>query len=204
MAPPSRRAPPLRPEERRASIIAATIPLLRLYGRNVTTAQIAMAAGTAEGTLFRVFPDKESLIQAAIATLFDPTPTLRELERIDLAAPLRERLIQAIEVLQRRVEGIWQLISMLGMTMPPPVRPESGCAQTPRQDEQVHVQLERLFEASRDELRCDPAYAARLLRLMTFAGTHPRITDGMPLTAAEVVAVLLDGIRRRSEEEESC
>lgn len=203
MASPSRRAAPLPPEARRASIIAATIPLLRLYGRNVTTAQIAMAAGTAEGTLFRVFPDKESLIQAAIATLFDPTPTLRELERIDLAAPLRERLIQAVEVLQRRVEGIWQLISMLGMTVPP-MRPESECARTPRQDEQLCEQLERLFEASRDELRCDPAYAARLLRIMSFAGTHPRITDGMPLTAAEVVAILLDGIRRRSEEEESC
>ncbi|WP_437500308.1 TetR/AcrR family transcriptional regulator [Sorangium sp. So ce1099] len=203
MAPPSRRAPPLPPEARRASIIAATIPLLRLYGRNVTTAQIAMAAGTAEGTLFRAFPDKESLIQAAIATVFDPTPTLRELERIDLAAPLRERLIQAVEVLQRRVEGIWQLMSILGMTMPP-VRPESGCAQAPRQDGQLCEQLERLFEASRDELRCDPAYAARLLRMMSFAGTHPRITDGMPLTAAEVVAILLDGIRRRSEEEEPC
>lgn len=203
MASPSRRAAPLPPEARRASIIAATIPLLRLYGRNVTTAQIAMAAGTAEGTLFRVFPDKESLIQAAIATLFDPTPTLRELERIDLAAPLRERLIQAVEVLQRRVEGIWQLISMLGLTVPP-MRPESECARTPRQDEQLCEQLERLFEASRDELRCDPAYAARLLRIMSFAGTHPRITDGMPLTAAEVVAILLDGIRRRSEEEESC
>ncbi|HTN89624.1 MAG TPA: TetR/AcrR family transcriptional regulator [Sorangium sp.] len=204
MAPPSRRAPPLPPEARRASIIAATIPLLRLHGRSVTTAQIAMAAGTAEGTLFRVFPDKESLIQAAIATLFDPTPTLRELERIDLAAPLRERLIQAVEVLQRRVEGIWQLISMLGMTMPAPARPEPGCAQAPRQDGQLCEQLERLFEPSRDELRCDPAYAARLFRMMSFAGTHPRITDGMPLTAAEVVAILLDGIRRRSEEEEPC
>ncbi|XXX82710.1 TetR/AcrR family transcriptional regulator [Sorangium sp. So ce134] len=203
MAPPSRRAAPLPPEARRASIIAATIPLLRLYGRNVTTAQIAMAAGTAEGTLFRVFPDKESLIQAAIATLFDPTPTLRELERIDLAAPLRERLIQAVEVLQRRVELIWQLISMLGLSMPPR-RPESECAQTPRQDEQICKQLERLFETSRDELRCDPAYAARLLRMMSFAGTHPRITDGMPLTAAEVVAILLDGIRRRPDEEEPC
>ncbi|WP_437675302.1 TetR/AcrR family transcriptional regulator [Sorangium sp. So ce131] len=203
MTPPSRRAPPLPPEARRASIIAATIPLLRLYGRNVTTAQIAMAAGTAEGTLFRVFPDKESLIQAAIATLFDPTPTLRELESIDVAAPLRERLIQAVEILQRRVEGIWQLMSMLGMSMPPR-RPESECAQKPRQDEQLYQQLERLFEASRDELRCDPAYAARVLRMMSFAGAHPRITDGMPLTAAEVVAILLDGIRRRSEEEEPC
>ncbi len=42
-----RRATPLAPEARRASIIAATVPLLRRYGANVTTAQIALAAAAA-------------------------------------------------------------------------------------------------------------------------------------------------------------
>ena len=54
---------------------AAASSVLRLYGRDVTTAQIAMAAGTAEGTLFRVFPDKESLIQAAIAAVHSHAET---------------------------------------------------------------------------------------------------------------------------------
>jgi len=190
----SRRAPPLPPEARRASIIAATLPLLRSYGTAVTTAQIAMAAGIAEGTLFRVFPDKETLIKAVIASAFDPCPAERALDNIDPELGLRDRLIAAVEILQRRVEAVWQLISMLGLPPPPPSDPRVG----PTLDG-VQRRFAALFEPFRDELRCDPARAARLLRIMTFAGTHPRISDGIPLTAAEIVAVVLDGIRVRHD-----
>jgi len=54
------RAAPLSPDARRASIIAATLPVLRMRGREVTMSQIALAAGVSEGTLFRVFPDKKT------------------------------------------------------------------------------------------------------------------------------------------------
>jgi AcrR family transcriptional regulator len=191
----SRRAAPLPPEARRASIIAATLPLLRRHGAGVTTAQIALAAGIAEGTLFRVFPDKETLISAAISHAFDPAPVERELAGIDAGLGLRDQLIAAVEILQRRVEGIWQLMAMLGMTGPPAKgdRPPG-----PALDQALRY-IAAMFEAHRGELRCDPAQAARLLRIMTFAGTHPRIVEGIPLTAAEIVAVVLDGIRVRPE-----
>ncbi|HET9621406.1 MAG TPA: helix-turn-helix domain-containing protein [Kofleriaceae bacterium] len=193
----SRRAAPLPPEVRRARIIAAALPLLRMHGTAVTTAQIAMAAGIAEGTLFRVFPDKDSLVHAAIATAFETGPTEAEIAAIDRELPLRDKLIAAVEVLQRRVEGVWQLMSMLGMAAPPGVNPL-----TPRPAptmETLQHKVVALFEPHRDELRCEPAQAARVLRMMTFAGTHPRIADGVPLTAAEVVAVVLDGIRMRAD-----
>ncbi|HTE51267.1 MAG TPA: helix-turn-helix domain-containing protein [Kofleriaceae bacterium] len=186
------RATALSADARRANIIAATIPLLRNHGPAVTTAQIAMAAGVAEGTLFRVFPDKESLIAAAICSAFDPAAAEGELARIDRSLGMRASLIAAVEILQRRVEGIWQLMSILSMTGPPPVDRARGT-------ESFHQTIAELLEPHRHELRCDPVQAARLVRMMTFAGTHPRITDGPPLTAAEIVAVVLDGIRTRDE-----
>ena len=42
-------------------IVAATLPLLLEHGELVTTRQIAEAAGIAEGTIFRVFADKDEL-----------------------------------------------------------------------------------------------------------------------------------------------
>jgi len=189
----ARRAPPLSPDARRASVIAAALPLLRTHGTAVTTAQIAAAAGIAEGTLFRAFPDKDTLIQAAICSAFDPAPVDRELAAIDPALDLRQRLIRAVEILTRRVEAIWQLISILGMTPPRP-----GALPAARSDT-TQAALAALFEPARGELRCDPAQAARLLRTVTFAGTHPRISEGNPLSPEEVVAVLLDGIVARRE-----
>jgi AcrR family transcriptional regulator len=193
----SRRAAPLPPDARRATIIAAALPLLRRHGTAVTTAQIAMAAGIAEGTLFRVFADKEALISAAIRIAFDPTPVNSELAGVDRDLGLRPQLIAAVEVLQRRVEGIWQLMAVLGMTVPPE-HSTAAPRSTPSGEETLQL-IAAMFEPHRDELRCEPLHAARLLRMMTFAGTHPRISDGHVLTAAEIVAVVLDGIRVRSD-----
>ncbi len=190
------RAAPLSPDARRASIVAATLPLLRMYGREVTTSQIALAAGVAEGTLFRVFPDKEALISAAVASVFDPTAGEAEVARIDSTLPLRDKLIAAIEMLQRRVGEVWQLFSVLGLSAPP-----EGRRPPPAQmdDSRLRAALAKLFEPHRDEIRCVPEEAARFLRALAFAGTHPRLTD-RPMTPHEIVTLLLDGIRARDEE----
>lgn len=183
------RAPALPADERRAAIIKATVPLLRLHGRAVTTAQIALAAGTAEGTLFRVFPDKETLIEAALCQAFDPSPHLAQIQAIDRALPLRDKLIAAVEVLQRRVGEVWALMSVLGMSVPVAGRPHPSPPDALLRDE-----IDALFAPHAAELRVPPAQAAHVLRLFAFSASHPRLSEGHLLTPGEVVSVVLDGI----------
>ena len=59
-------------DERRAMIIEAMLPLLLEHGEMVTTRLIAEAAGIAEGTIFRVFADKDELISAVVEHATDP------------------------------------------------------------------------------------------------------------------------------------
>ena len=61
-------------DERRAAIIDAVVPLLREYGEAVTCRQIADAAGIAEGTIFRVFADKDELLARRVRAAVDLAP----------------------------------------------------------------------------------------------------------------------------------
>lgn len=190
-APTRARAAALPPEERRAEIVATTMPLLLEHGAALTTRQIAEAAGVAEGTIFRVFADKDALLQAVVDAAFDPAPTEAALAEIDRSLPLEERLIEAVEILRRRVANIFQLMSAVGMLQTAGSR---GGLSKPRSQPGVEV-LGQLFEPDRARLRRDPEVAAHLLRGLTLVGTHPALTIGEPMSSEEIVSLVLDGIR---------
>ena len=62
----TRRAAALAPDDRRAMLVATTLELVLESGADVSTRQIAEAAGVAEGTIFRVFDTKEELLRGRV------------------------------------------------------------------------------------------------------------------------------------------
>ncbi|WP_315097350.1 helix-turn-helix domain-containing protein [uncultured Cellulomonas sp.] len=93
LQPTTGRATPLPPDERRAAILLAVRPLLLQRGAAVTSRELAEAAGVAEGTLFRVFTDKATLVREAVLAAVDPAASVPELAAIDRTLPLRDRLV---------------------------------------------------------------------------------------------------------------
>jgi hypothetical protein len=59
--------------------------------------------------------------------------------------------------------------------------------------------LALLLEPDQHQLRCAPQETARRLRLITMALSSPRLVDTDPLPPEEIVSLLLDGLRERSE-----
>lgn len=192
------RAPHLPPDERRAALIAATRDALLEYGTVPTTKQIAQHAGVAEGTIFRVFESKEALLDAVMVESFAPDDLLDEIDAIDPALPLRERLYRFTELVQRRFQRIFGLMDALGIVTPPHTRDIDARRKAREGGPALLARLRGVIGDDGDQLSVPPEEAIHLLRLLTFSGSHPHISEGATLPPHRIVDVLLDGISARS------
>ncbi|SEE41287.1 transcriptional regulator, TetR family [Streptomyces sp. 2131.1] len=185
-----RRAPAMSPDERRTMIIQTAIPLIAEYGAAVTTAKIARAAGIGEGTIFRVFADKDELMQSCVAEALSPDHAIRELDAIDVFQPLPDRLVEAAEALQAHMNRMAAILGSLGHgggKHPGPVRGAGRNESTTR----VRSALAELFEPERDTLRRSPEQIAALFFGLLF--TQRRTDDEPDLSPRELVEVFLYG-----------
>ena len=171
------------PDQRRAAIIEAVRPLLAEFGESLTSKQIAAAAGIAEGTIFRVFADKDELIDATLDAALDQEQFEAALREIDAEQSFEAQLIEATLLIQRRVVDVWTLLSHVSAKRHERVR-------RPMTDSAA---LADLFGAHSASIRTEPVDAARLLRALTMSLTHPMIAAEAS-TAADIVDLVLHGI----------
>jgi len=200
------RAAPLPLDERRAALIAATEPLLERFGRDVSTRQIAEAAGIAEGTIFRAFATKEALIDAVIEDAYNVQHTCDELAKVDLAMSLEERLCAAVTILQARLRRVFALFGLLQLRKEAHDR-DSSRAKQQADNELLNRAIATLIRPEQDRLRLDALEAASVLRAVTFSMSHHILGDQRLAEPHQIVDLILYGIcRQRSlpRERTSC
>ncbi|MGN6743091.1 MAG: TetR/AcrR family transcriptional regulator [Amnibacterium sp.] len=181
------RARPMAPDDRRAAMIQAVIPLLKEHGRDVSTRQIAEACGVAEGTVFRAFKDKESLITAAIEAYFDPLPFCTAIGSIDPDLPVEQKLRAVLTLLRERFAGVIGFMSALRMTDgPPPGVRTAG--------DQWIDRLRDLLEPDLDALSVPVELVAYHLRLVAFASSIPPFNVPHAFSDEELLQLVAHGV----------
>ena len=179
------RAKPMSVDERRAMIVDAVIPLLIEHGREVSTRQIADAAGIAEGTIFRVFIDKEEIFAAAVEKFLDPGELHERLRAIDPELPLEGKVNDILFQLRARMTGIFGIMSAVGTQGPPRGR---------RTTDNFALVIDEILRPDLEQLNVPPERIGSFLRLVAFASAIPHFNEGNEMSTAELAQYITYGI----------
>jgi AcrR family transcriptional regulator len=192
-APPRRRrSESLTADERRAEILQAVMPLLAQRGPLVTSAEMAEAAGVAQGTIFHVFGDKQAVIDAAVSSAFDLQQLVDEIHGLVHERDLVERLGAAIDLICDRLATALPLIMKCGGSKP---KVEDG------EHPMVKMRgaITSLLDPDASSLSHPPEQLGAMVFGLCMAAAHQAILEERPMPkGAEMAALFLDGARRRA------
>ncbi|WP_370973080.1 TetR/AcrR family transcriptional regulator [Amycolatopsis sp. cg9] len=187
-------------EARRAMIVHAVLPLLIEHGANVTTSQIARAAGIGEGTIFRAFKDKDELFDACTAEALKPDHVLDAIAEIPIDQPLADRLVEAAEALGAHLERMGALMGALHASgrvrhrdPEQRLKDQRKTWKGGRRESMAAMRgaMVELFTPEKDRLRLPPEQLAGLFLTVLFGGRMA--PDGDVPTPRQVVDVFLHG-----------
>lgn len=188
------RAAPLTPDQRRASIVAAATPLLLERGADLTTRDIAAAAGVAEGTVFKVFESKDAVVDAIVQHLLDPAGTCAEIAALD-PPDLTTAVREIVALIQRQVQAITTVFAVLQVRPPAPQHGDRSAHEVHRErNERLLTALQAALQPWQHQLRLPVRAVASLVRSTAFATAHPMLSDGELTDPDDITAVLLHGL----------
>lgn len=199
------RAAPLPPDERRKAIIAATRPLLIASGGQFTTRQVAEAAGIAEGTIFRVFENKQELLAAVIDDTLDPTELCHQLRSLPTADDLVGHVARLIGLLRSDIDAVSAVATALhavpGGTLPGQHRGHDETIRAQRTTA-VTAALVTALQPFADQLRVPLPQAAALVRGMAMACGHPMLGATELGEAVTLAGLIVHGIYQPSPDKD--
>lgn len=178
------RARPLSVEDRQAKIIETTMPLLVEHGTELTSKQIAEAAGVAEGTIFRAFGDKESLIDATIEKFLDPEPLRRELRAIPIELALEDKLLRIVELMRKRFSDVFRVMASIR-------KPHVPQHDSRRIFGEI---ISEVLSPHLSDLNWPAERCGQIVRLMTFASSLKPFNAGAEFDSRELTTILLYGL----------
>lgn len=183
-------------DERRASIVEATAPLLERYGQQLTTRQIAEAAGVAEGTIFRAFDSLQEVIEATLVDALSPKRLDALIANTSFPGNLTGDTECTFDVVNRYFEAV-RAAFHIGHSGPAGDE-NARCAKD--QLLQRYIQLSKAFTTHftvyADELTITPAEFVRLLLTLASGQYRHKEIATAPLSRDLLVNALLHGVRK--------
>jgi len=199
------------PDDRRRAIVEALVPVVLDRGVDLSTKEIAEAAQVAEGTLFRVFPDKRSLVastvlEAARQHFTADCPPMRPVVDLPQEAGLADRLEVVVEHVMSRAGRSVRIIALLHDLDPAylpdahgggafrPQRTFASSAEYREHRSSLDAWVTDLLGDHVRELSVPVGQLVDVVRAMVIGGRVPPHGAHPLLTADQIVHILLHGV----------
>ncbi|GAA3759685.1 hypothetical protein GCM10022240_10340 [Microbacterium kribbense] len=178
------------PDERRTMIAEQAVPLFLEYGSALTTRQLAEHLGIAEGTIFRAFGDKESLVRAVVETFFAQGRARLADGLVDPSLPLEEKVAKLVHGTRTWTQQMMRMFSLV------PREDIHSLFAGPHEDA-YRSAVAAVFAPDADKLTIDVGRMAAIMRMAGMAAGVARFDQHAGFTDDELVGFILYGIAGR-------